>query len=347
MRELKINEDSRILIIAPHPDDECIGAGGLLAKYANRCDVILLTDGRQGQGDISPAKLLEIRKQEFIEEMESLNVRSYKMMEIEDGTLISHTDCLFGVNLSNYDLIFVTGGQDDHPDHKAAFLCLKKAIESQKREDFDLKVYAFEVHTPLLKPTHFLDITDNIQRKVDLIRIHRSQNKELPYDVLAEQCAAYRGTLFRMPGKKLEVYEEIDINVNTDDIISETENLLRKERMIGWTLKRWVRALLNGSGVSDELVKKRISEVYIYGYGELGKLFLAELRGKGISVRAVIDRRAEQFTDESIRVILINETKNDIPVIITAVYECVEIEEQLRKRGFEQIYSLKSMLESI
>ena len=45
---LVIKETEKILIVAPHPDDESIGTGGLLSLYSNQCDVIVMTDGRYG-----------------------------------------------------------------------------------------------------------------------------------------------------------------------------------------------------------------------------------------------------------------------------------------------------------
>ena len=43
---INIDEKARILIVSPHPDDETIGCGGILAKYGSQCDVVVLTDGR-------------------------------------------------------------------------------------------------------------------------------------------------------------------------------------------------------------------------------------------------------------------------------------------------------------
>lgn len=42
---LELNPDDKCLVIAPHADDESIGCGGLLLKYPDNCDVVVLTDG--------------------------------------------------------------------------------------------------------------------------------------------------------------------------------------------------------------------------------------------------------------------------------------------------------------
>ena len=47
--ELQKNE--KILVVAPHPDDESLGCGGLMSKYGKQCDVLLLTDGRRGKSE--------------------------------------------------------------------------------------------------------------------------------------------------------------------------------------------------------------------------------------------------------------------------------------------------------
>ncbi len=346
MKALDITDDDRILIIAPHPDDECIGVGGVLWKYAKQCEVIVLTDGRQGQGDTAPEKEKQIRKQEFLSEMKHLNIGGFRMFDIEDGTLLSHTDCMVGICLKEYSKIFVTGILEDHPDHKAAFLCIREAAKRTVAKEMP-ECYLYEVHTPLQSPTHFLDISDVVEEKCRLIRIHRSQLKELPYDVLAEQCACYRATLCRMPEKKLEVYEAVDLSEKTEPVISETEMLLQKERVNGWVLKRWALRLLKGIRVADDLSMRGITTVYVYGYGELGKLLIRELSNSGIKIKAVIDRRAGQLGSDKIPVVPLEKAEPVLPVVVTVVYEYPDIEKRLKSAGFKRIYSLRSLLEGV
>lgn len=204
----------------------------------------------------------------------------------------------------------------------------------------------YEVHTPLKSPTHFFDISDAMEDKCALIRMHKSQLKELPYDVLAEQCACYRATLYRMPGKKIEVYEAVNLSDKAASAISETEIMLQKERVNGWVLKRWVLRLLEGVRIADELLCKGMTTIYIYGYGELGKLFIRELSDTEINIKAVIDRRAGQFDSDKMPVIPLEKADPGLPVVVTVIYEHSDIEKGLKAFGFEKIYSLKNMLES-
>ena len=81
MQVLEIKPNDNILIIAPHPDDECIGPGGVLCLYPKQCSVIVLTDGREGQGDVLPDIAKKIRKTEFVEEMRYLGIQDYHMFD--------------------------------------------------------------------------------------------------------------------------------------------------------------------------------------------------------------------------------------------------------------------------
>ena len=43
--DVKIKQTTRILVITPHPDDECIALGGFLKQHNAYCDVLLATNG--------------------------------------------------------------------------------------------------------------------------------------------------------------------------------------------------------------------------------------------------------------------------------------------------------------
>ena len=178
MEKLIISPNEKVLIIAPHPDDESIGCGGLLLMYSSRCDVICISDGRQGQGDITPIKLKGIRRDEFRRAMETLSVNSYRMLGVEDGTLCGHLDALTSVDFTGYSKVFVTGRGDINPDHSAAIVMVKKALEEQKISG--IEVYEYEVHKEIERPSHFLEIDEVFSKKDKMIRKYDSQVKNVP-----------------------------------------------------------------------------------------------------------------------------------------------------------------------
>ena len=53
VEELKFREDDRIAVIAPHPDDECLGAAAALLLVPEKTDIYVLTDGSHGNKDVS------------------------------------------------------------------------------------------------------------------------------------------------------------------------------------------------------------------------------------------------------------------------------------------------------
>ncbi|MBO4323765.1 MAG: PIG-L family deacetylase [Clostridia bacterium] len=81
MLDLKIKPSDKILIVAPHPDDETLGCGGLLAKYGPQCDVLLVSNGELGFFETStvtdPSLVAKIREKEFEDAMNFFKVHKY------------------------------------------------------------------------------------------------------------------------------------------------------------------------------------------------------------------------------------------------------------------------------
>ena len=119
---INIKCDDKILIIAPHPDDECIGCGGLLSLYPEKCSVVVMTDGSQGNINVVPEQEAIIRKNQFINEMKFAGIDDYTWLGFADGTLMSIKDCAQNIQFENYTKIFLPWRDDNHPDHTAAFL---------------------------------------------------------------------------------------------------------------------------------------------------------------------------------------------------------------------------------
>ncbi len=176
MRErIVFKEDDRIAVVAPHPDDECLGAAAPLILAPERTDIYVLTDGSRGNPDRSIEEEAGIRRAQFEAEMEAVKPHAWKWLGYEDTTLMKMADDALEVDFTPYSKIFLPWNQSTHPDHRAAAIMCCKAISRQKVQ---AECFMYEITTPFYRPTHCIDITGLLEEKRRLIRFHTDQNSQ-------------------------------------------------------------------------------------------------------------------------------------------------------------------------
>lgn len=345
MNYLSITDDDKILIVAPHPDDECIGAGGLLALYSKQCDVLVLTDGRIGQSNYLPNETIKIRRTELEKELSSIGV-NFNCYGVEDGTLSKNTSLLCKFDFSKYTKIFVTGTRDGHPDHSAAYSIVKTALKMQKLKR---EIYLYEVHNPLINPTHILDITKIINNKLGLIQCHKSQLDVVPYDRMAKSLAEYRAVQNRMANSYIEVFE-----LDTDEseaIINPLEIELQKQRLFYKVLTKWIEANHKGWNLGKDLKSRGYTSVCVYGFAELGRLASFEIeKEEGIELSYILDKKlCKERTEEFGKRIAYPDKyyENVDCVIVSAVYNYEEIKKELTNFGYDNVLSLYEIIKNV
>lgn len=194
--ELALSENSKCLCLVPHADDESIGMGGLLSLYPKLFDVILLTDGRKGIKDVPIEEVVKIREDEFKCALEAAGgVNDYKFLRAEDKKLLDSFDLFKIIDISGYAYIFVPNIIDQHPDHKAVSLLLKRLLESGAKVKSDLKICFYEVWSTLGLVNAFVDISDVIDSKKAMINCYKSQTSQKDYEYHALGLNQYRGML--------------------------------------------------------------------------------------------------------------------------------------------------------
>lgn len=188
--ELNIDSDSNILVVAPHPDDESLGCGGLLCKYSKQCDVLLVTDGGTGNPEWTYDFTVKTRADEFVNAMNWLAVKNYTMMGCLSDSYKTLKQTKIDLNLLNYNYIFIPGRNENHPEHKIVNQLIRKACKKQK---YKSKLFEYEVWTPLNKISHSLDIGPVIEKKRNLIGFYKCQLKHVDYVSGILGLNSYRG----------------------------------------------------------------------------------------------------------------------------------------------------------
>ena len=133
----------RFAVIAPHPDDESLGCGGMIADACQRWfppEVVVMTDGaasHPGSRAFPPPVLAAVRQQETRRAMECLGLRPKNLhfLGLPDGGGSQDPGLLAGAVqrlcavVARCETLLVTWRHDPHGDHVAAYLVARAAAD--------------------------------------------------------------------------------------------------------------------------------------------------------------------------------------------------------------------------
>lgn len=182
---------NRVLVIAAHPDDELLGCGGTLIRHADRGDEIqsiIMCEGEslryknqkvnQHKATVEAAKVIGISK---TNRFDFPDQRLDKFSLIELITPIEKV-----VNDFRPEIVYVQFGGDINRDHaltfEAASIALRPTTESVKKIYTFYTVGSTELKAPMVfQPNTWIDIEDQIERKIEAFSCYESEVREYPH----------------------------------------------------------------------------------------------------------------------------------------------------------------------
>ncbi len=199
----------KILVIAPHNDDEVLGVGGTIAKYAKEGHEVIVCEVTAG--DLKD-KMVQQQKREALASHKILGVSETFFMDLpvvglrEMRTTELNTAFLKTITEINPEVVFIPHKGDMHIDHRmvieGAMVALRPVSSPRLKA-----IYAYETlsetewNTPSVDnvfiPTVYSDITNEIDLKLDAMKCHESQLCEYPHPRSLEAIRAlamYRGS---------------------------------------------------------------------------------------------------------------------------------------------------------
>ena len=202
----------RLLVLAPHPDDEVIGCGGLVAQHLREkreVRVLVATDGAQA-GEAS------VREEESARALAVLGEgTAIEFLRAADRQLDNSIAPQLRETLDQYrpDLILAPSPIEIHPDHLALARIFCELVQRDETLFADLavtKVAFYEVGQPL-RPNAIVDISDVAEAKYAAISEHRSQLAVRDYVAYARGLNAYRAMTLSAETKSAEAYYVIEL----------------------------------------------------------------------------------------------------------------------------------------
>ena len=187
----------RILVIAPHPDDETLGCGGSLLKHKSKGDSLSWLIATRGHEPQWSAELLERKETEIanvsaaygFENTFRLSFPTIKLDTIPLDEIIvairdAVTDC-------KPDVVYLNHFGDVHSDHRVVFeatLAVLKPFYSGKHGV--KKILSYEVLSStdaaplnparMFVPNVFNDVTDFWEKKLEIMALYESELQEYP-----------------------------------------------------------------------------------------------------------------------------------------------------------------------
>ena len=214
----------KIVVIAPHNDDEILGVGGTMAKYAKQGHEVVVCEVTAGDLD---NEMVHLQKREAIASHELMGVATH-FMDLPVVGLREMTsrdlNAAFQKHLLDLapDIVFIPHRGDMHIDHRMAVEACMVALRPVTFPNLKA-VYAYETlsetdwNTPspdnAFIPTFFVDITDEIDLKLEAMKCHASQLCAYPHPRSIEAMRAlamHRGaTVCRPYAEAFAVIREV------------------------------------------------------------------------------------------------------------------------------------------
>lgn len=212
----------RVLAMGCHPDDIEVACAGTLAACKARGDDVFVchvANGNMGHAIIEPGELREMRAGEF---KRSAAMLGAEPLTCDIGDVVVYADdraqrdAVIDVLRYVKPDVIITHSPDDYmPDHvavsklvfDASFVCTIPHYKTKQPHYGSLvPIYYMDTLAGLsFQPTEYVDISEHIELKLDMLNCHESQIKwmidhdNIDFIDFVRTCAKYRGLQCGVP----------------------------------------------------------------------------------------------------------------------------------------------------
>lgn len=180
---------SRVLVIAPHPDDEVIGCGGVLLKHICSGDEVrvcyitsTVSEGcNRKEEALQSNRVLGVNNSIFLNGREKADIVSEERIDMLSDMIMEFAP----------QIIYIPHIYERHKDHLNSNILLYYALRKCKGKSTNIYIYCYEVWTTLI-PDCLVNITDFYLKKVDALEVYKSQLKEYDYISLVDYLGRLR-----------------------------------------------------------------------------------------------------------------------------------------------------------
>ena len=206
----------KILVIAPHPDDEILGCGGTIAKYVSNGDDVYVAIVTKGCEPLFSVEQVEEVRNECLKADKIVGVRKTIFMDFPAAMLENVPRYKFNGAFLNLvqeikpDVVYIPHRGDMQLDHKMVVDAAMVALRP-KYKHVVKRIYAYETLsetgwdipnvTNEFIPNVYNDISKFMDKKIEAMQMFKTQLSSYPNVrslKAVEALAMYRGAMVNM-----------------------------------------------------------------------------------------------------------------------------------------------------
>jgi LmbE family N-acetylglucosaminyl deacetylase len=193
---------ARTLLIAAHPDDEVLGAGGVIAGLTARSQpvaIAILGEGitsRSDRREQADRRMVEALAGKARKAAACLGVKDVSLFELPDNRfdtvpLLDVVKIVEGlIERHRPQVIYTHHGGDLNFDHtivhRAVLTACRPVGNCPVREIYAFEVpssteWAFSQLSPAFRPNVFVDISTTLEAKIEAMQTYESEAREFPH----------------------------------------------------------------------------------------------------------------------------------------------------------------------
>ncbi|MEO0049646.1 MAG: PIG-L deacetylase family protein [candidate division WOR-3 bacterium] len=182
----------KILVIAPHPDDETIGAGGTIARYVAEGNEVFLCIVTQGYSPPWPEDTVETQRKQVAEVQKVLGIKQvfflgFPTVKLNTVPYMELTSALQRVvDEVKPEIVYTSSACDVNQDHRIVFEATLVATRPLPG-NIVRRLLCYEVgptvrfaNTPFL-PNVYVDISNFLDKKLEAMACYKTELKEFPH----------------------------------------------------------------------------------------------------------------------------------------------------------------------
>lgn len=204
---------NRVVVIAPHADDEIIGCGATISKHIQNGDeviVIIVTNASVGAPELYTAEQIKSTRSEALSAHNFLGIKETIFLEYPAPALNAYPEYKISLKIAKIfekikpSYLYLPHPGDIHQDHKAVYRSSLVAARPQGEHKIS-KILCYEtlsetewtpMHEKPFVPNYFVNVSDVFVNKIRAMKFFGSQLKKFPHSrslEAFEALASYRG----------------------------------------------------------------------------------------------------------------------------------------------------------